>query len=225
MTTDTTCSDHHDKVLRDRASKSTSTEHVRSLCQPLPNRYMLFRANDDHFSKVPRTNAAMRASTSSGNTQQCLTLFKNEDLPIMCNSRERGKRTIINYQEHLSLSQAINDPGYCWLDKYLDIVKTKSGLETRRPLYDTIRLLKHMDTTLPAYINASIAFLFHADILLNNGICLVHESGKMPSRGSKSSLLHREFARSSERQYMVMQRLNETQVTNVFFRLCQAHET
>ena len=160
LTTDMTCSDHHDKVLRDRASKSTSTEHVRSLCQPLPDRYMSFGANDDHFSKVPRTNVAMRVSISSGSTLQCLTLFKNEDLPILCNSRERGKRMTINYQEHLSLLQAINDLGYmdCWLDKYLDIVKTKSGMETRRPLYDTIRLFKHMDTTLPAYVIASIAF-------------------------------------------------------------------
>ena len=91
---------------------------------------MSFGANDDHFSKVSRTNAAMRASVPSGNTLQCLMLFKNEDLPIMCNSRERGKRTTRNYQEHLSLLQAINNPGYCWPDKYLDIVKTKSGLET-----------------------------------------------------------------------------------------------
>ena len=94
---------------------------------------------------------------------------------------------------------------------------------TRRSLYDTIRLFKHMDTTLPAYINASIAFifyadilLFYADILLNKGTCLVDESGKVPGRGSKSSLLHREFARSSERQYMVTQGFNKTQVTNVF---------
>ena len=217
LTTDTTCSDHHDKMLRDRASKSTSTEHVRSLCQALPDCYMSFGANDDHFSKVPRTNAAMRASVSSGNTLQCLTLFKNEDLLIVCNSRERGSEcTTINYQEHLSLLQAINDPGYCWLDKYLDIVKTKSGLETHRPLYDTIRLFKHMDTTLPEYVNASIAFLFYADILLNKGTCLVHECGKVPGRGLKSSLLHREFARPSECQYMVTQGLNKTQVTNVF---------
>ena len=73
-----------------------------------------------------------------------------------------------------------------------------------------------MDTTLPAYVNASIAFLFYADILLNKGMCLVPESGKVPGRGSKSSLLHREFARSSKRQYMVTQGLNETRVTNVF---------
>ena len=73
-----------------------------------------------------------------------------------------------------------------------------------------------MNTILPAYINASIYFLFYADILLNKGTCLVHGSGKVPGRGSKSSLLHREFARSREHQYMVMQGLNETQVTNVF---------
>ena len=102
LTTDTTSSGNHDKVLRDKASKSTSTEYVRSLCQPLPDRCMSFGANDDHFSKVPRTNAAMRASISSGNTLQCLTLFKNDDLLIVCNSRERGsKRTAIIYQEHL----------------------------------------------------------------------------------------------------------------------------
>ena len=97
LTIDMTCSDHHDKVLRDRASKSTSMEHVRSLCQPLPHHYMSFGANDDHFSKVPRTNAAMRASVSSGNTLQCLTLFKNEHLSIVCNCRERGSKCTADF--------------------------------------------------------------------------------------------------------------------------------
>ena len=57
-----------------------------------------------------------------------------------------------------------------------------------------------MDMTLAAYVNASIAFLFSADILSNKGMCLVHESENVPGRDSKSSLLHREFGRSSEHQ-------------------------
>ena len=66
-----------------------------------------------------------------------------------------------------------------------------------------------MDITLSAYINALIGFLFCADILLNKGMCLVHESGRLLGRGTKSRLLHRKFAGCSEHQPVVTQGLDE----------------
>ena len=41
----------------------------------------------------------------------------------------------------------------------------------------------------------SMAFLFHMGNTMNDGVCMVHEGGKVPGRGSKSSLLTREFSR------------------------------
>ena len=52
----------------------------------------------------------------------------------------------------------------------------------------------------------SIAFLFHIDIIMNRGVCMIHEGSKIPGRGFKRSLLVCEFSRNGEQQYNVTQR-------------------
>ena len=47
-----------------------------------------------------------------------------------------------------------------------------------------------------------MAFLLLIGNTMNNGVCMVHEGGKIPGRGSKSSLLTREFSRNGECQYL-----------------------
>ena len=93
LMTELTCSDHHNTVLKDKLSalisrKGLNTEHVSSLCQPLPKHFLLYGPRDNHFSKVPRTNATERGSMSSGSMLQCLTLLKTMTNP----SCTMGKR-------------------------------------------------------------------------------------------------------------------------------------
>ena len=40
---------------------------------------------------------------------------------------------------------------------------------------------------------------------MNNGVCLIHKGSKVPGRGSKNSVLTREFSRCNERQYNITQ--------------------
>ena len=88
LMTGSTCSDHYHNVVEDKLSapyseNALTAEQDRFLCQPLPDQYQSYGINDDHFLKVPQTNATMRTSLSSGNTLQCLTMFKNRDLLII----------------------------------------------------------------------------------------------------------------------------------------------
>ena len=50
-----------------------------------------------------------------------------------------------------------------------------------------------------------IAFLFHIDVTMNKGVCMIHEGSKMPGRGSKYSSLICEFSRKGEKQYNITQ--------------------
>ena len=93
------------------SENALSAEQVRSLCQPLPDQYQSFGMNDNRFAKVPQTNATMRVSLTSGNALQCLTMFKNRYLPIIYDRQ----KSIIDYDQHLSLLGVINDPAFnCW---------------------------------------------------------------------------------------------------------------
>ena len=64
-----------------------------------------------------------------------------------------------------------------------------------------LNCFKHVDSLK----EMSIAFLFHIDITMNRGVCMIHEGSKIPGRGSKHSLLVREFSRNGEQQYNVTQ--------------------
>ena len=175
----------------------------------MPTIYIPFGNDDDHFAKVPRTNAALRCSMFSANTLQCLTLFKNDDDPI--------EEIIVNYEKHLSLLENINEMGYeNWFDRHIQRVKLRCGFMERRPFNKFLRVFKRLKHDNAPYINVLMVFLFQSDILLNNGVCLIHKDGKLPSRASKLGLFYREFARSSERQYKVTQGLDKNYLSDRF---------
>ena len=116
----------------------------------------------------------------------------------------------------MSLIGLINDHALnCWFNEYILDIRSRCGIDNRKPSYDSVRLFKYF-TVLPDYVNALIAFLFYVDILLNKGVYLVHENGILLGRSSKSSLLHREFTRCSECQYIMTQGLKNTMFPNMF---------
>ena len=49
------------------------------------------------------------------------------------------------------------------------------------------------------------AFLFHSEYAINDSVCMIHEGAKIPGRGSKCSLLLREFAQNGQAQHKVTQ--------------------
>ena len=72
-----------------------------------------------------------------------------------------------------------------------------------------LRERKHLPYT-------TLAFLFHVEMPMSYGTCLIHEGSKIPGRGSKNCILTREFSRCSERQYNITQGLERNFLKNIF---------
>ena len=135
----------------------------------------------------------------SCNTLQCLTPFENSERQpadnMVAGTVDDG---IIDYSLHLSILKLVHDDEICdWSEFYFsNLLKRSSNLllskENSMQCFTCNGNLKKF----------SMAFLFHMGNTMNDGVCMVHEGGKVPGRGSKSSLLTREFSRNGECQYI-----------------------
>ena len=175
-------------------------EHICSHYTPLPDRLKPLGHINDLFMKVPQNNAAMRNSIMSCNTLQCLTLFENSERQPADNmvvvAVDDG---IIDYSLDLSILKLIHDDKICdWSEFFFsNLLKRSLNL-----------LLFSKENPMQYFMcndnlkKFSMAFLFHMGNTMNDGVCMVHEGGKVPGRGSKSSLLTQEFSRNGECQYI-----------------------
>ena len=202
LSTDIKCTDHYFAQLGKRycIDNRDSMEHIHSHCTPLPDRLKPLGHTDDLFAKVPQSNAAMRNSIMLCNTLQCLTLFENSERQpednMVAGVVDDG---IIDYSLHLSILKLIHDDEiHDWSEFYFsNLLNRSSNL-----------LLLSKENSMQCFMcndnleKFSMAFLFHMGNTMNDGVCMVHEGGKVPGRGSKSSLLTQEFSRNGECQYI-----------------------
>ena len=132
------------------------------------------------------------------NTLRCLTLFRNT---LLKKNNDDSKNPPPDYDLHLSTlklthDNEINDWKIAYATNLMEKLKSiLFNVNNRLNCFKCVDSLKEM----------SIAFLFHIDITMNRGVCIIHEGSKIPGRGSKCSLLVREFSRNGEQQYNVTQ--------------------
>ena len=125
---------------------------------------------------------------------RCLTLFKNTSVN---GNDDHSKEAPPNYDLHLSTFKLI-------CDNEINDLKIKYTLDLMKKLRS---ILFCLDNQLNCFKSenflrkVSIAFLFHIDITMNKGVCMIHKGSKIPGRGSKCSSLIREFSRNGEKQY------------------------
>ena len=130
------------------------------------------------------------------NTLRCLTVFKN----TMMHDDDHSKDAP-NYDLHLSTLKLIHDDEINdWKIRYTLNLMKKLRL-----------ILFCLDNWLNRFKGENflrkvlIAFLFHTDVTMNKGVCMIHEGLKIPGRGSKCSSLIREFLKNCETQYNITQ--------------------
>ena len=164
-----------------------STEYLRSHCMPMPNRFKTLNDSDDLFAKVPCTNAAMRNSLKVCNTLWCLALFKDSNDNV---------KIPVDYDLHLSILKIICDEEVTnWNELYsFNVPRRLRNLSFSKETY--LHCFKHLES-FKRFCNA---FLFHVECTINDEVCMIHEGSKIPGRGSKSSLLVREFSCNGEAQ-------------------------
>ena len=193
LSMDVKCTDHYFVQLGKRyciIDNRGSMEHIHSHCTPLLDRLKPLGHTDDLFAKVPWSNVAMRNSIMSCNTLQCLTLFENSERQPEDNMAaaavDADDDGIIDYSLHLPILKLIHDDELRdWSEFYFsNLLKRSSNL-----------VLLSKENSMQCFMGNdnlkkfSMAFLFHMGDTMNDGVCMVHKRGKVPGRGSKSSLL------------------------------------
>ena len=151
------CLDHYSSMGKDKkADYEGKTKYMRSHCMPQPDRLNSLSMKDELFSKVPRTNAAMRNSLKSCNTLQCLTLFQDSMI---------GRQHTIDFDRHLSTLRIIHDEGVSnWTDFYFDSFSSRMN----NVILSTEKNLKCVENK-ESLMNFYVVFLFCSECSISDG--------------------------------------------------------
>ena len=128
------------------------------------------------YAKVPRMNSSLHHSIMACNSLRCLMFF-----PIW-HTKHKLRST------HFAMS-GYGLSGNHW---QYDFIKSCGERLLNLILYSTEdSLIKNHEDLNKFFLN----FLFFSEFLINNGACLIHEGNVNPRRGSKCSMLQREFSK------------------------------
>ena len=177
MSPSTFCALHliRQRTYENTFNKNVSVTCLQANCSPKPDKCNRLSLNDDLFVKVPRTNASLRHSLLVANTLRCLTLFSNASLEPIKRSTYfclLGFKLIGREWQHNLLE---------------DFQFNMKGISL---YYNEAPFIKRL-ADLCSFIRD---FIFFIEFLINDGACMIYESNFCPSRGSKNSLLQREFS-------------------------------
>ena len=174
LSTDSFCWNHLHNTNRVYFNKNASEQFIRANCIPRPDKTLKLTLQDDLYVKVPRMNSSLPHSIMACNSLRCLTLF-----PI-CHIKHKLRSA------HFTMS------GYGFSGNHwqYDFIKSCGKCLLNLILYSTEdSLIKNCEDLNKFFLN----FWFFSEFLINNGACLIHEGNVTPGRGSKCSMLQREF--------------------------------